>query len=408
VTRFSYKAAPMRPGLGGVVEGREEARDEQTLRDHLRERGLIAVEVRPLGLADALHARFASRATRLKRSDRLWFFATLARLLRSKAPVERAIGAMEEAAPTQPARDACAQVRDALRSGRPLDDACAEIPGLAGPRQAALLRVGHASGALERAAHLIDESLRTSDRIRKTVISRLIYPAVLIVVGVISLWFLAAVVLPRFSETLESAGADLPGATRFTLAAATVVMWAGPIVMLAIAGVVTWWRAGLAPPSWRERAQELAFRAPLVGPLVWRHQSAIVADTVATMLEGGGDLLEALEQAEDAVGDGVVARRLARARGQVREGLDPGEAFEQESVFPPMTTAVIRIGARSGDLADALRSATETALDEQQDAIDRLLTLLQPAVILVLAGVVGWVVYSLIAGMLAINDIGGF
>ena len=73
-----------------------------------------------------------------------------------------------------------------------------------------------------------------------------------------------------------------------------------------------------------------------------------------------------------------------------------------------MNTAVIRIGARSGDLADALRSATETALEEQQDAIDRLLTLLQPAVILVLAGVVGWVVYSLIAGMLAINDIGGF
>jgi type II secretory pathway component PulF len=408
VTRFVYRAAPIKPGLGGLVEGREEARDERTLRDHLRERGLIAVEVRPVGLADALRARFGSRATRIKRADRLWFFATLARLLRSKAPVERAITTMEEVAPHEAARNACAQVGDALRSGRPLDEACAQVPGLAGPRQAALLRVGHASGDLERATALIDESLRTSERIRKTVIGRLIYPAVLIVVGVACLWFLAAVVLPRFSETLESAGANLPGATRFTLASAKIVMWAGPIVMLAVVGAILWWRAGLAPPAWRRKAQEMAFRTPLVGGLVWRHQGAVAADTIATMLEGGGDLLEALEQAEDAVGEGVVARRLARARQQVREGLDPGEAFERESVFPPMNAAVIRIGARSGDLAGALRSATETALEEQQDGIDRLLTLLQPAVILALAAVVGWVVYSLIAGMLAINEIGGF
>lgn len=407
MTRFVYRAAPVRPGAGGLVEGREEARDERSLRDRLRERGLIAVEVRPLGFADALRARFGADHTRLRRSERLWFYATLARLLRSKAPVERALSTMEEVAPRPASRAACEHVRDALRAGRPLDEACAEVPGLAGPRQRALLRVGHASGDLQRAATLIDHALRTGERIRKTVVARLIYPAVLVFVGIVSLWFLAAVVLPRFSETLETAGATLPAPTRFTLAASRVAIWAGPLLLLLVALAALWWRSGFAPPAWRRRAQEALFRAPLAGGLIWRHESAIAADTIATMLEGGGDLLEALEQAESALGEGVVARRLAEARREVREGLDPGEAFERHAVFPPMNAAVIRIGARSGDLTDALRSATETALEEQQDLIDRLLTLLQPAVIVALSGVVGWVVYSLIVGMLAMNDIGG-
>jgi type II secretory pathway component PulF len=126
------------------------------------------------------------------------------------------------------------------------------------------------------------------------------------------------------------------------------------------------------------------------------------------MIEGGADVLSGLGQAESAISSPEIGSRLGSARRDVREGADLGEAFSRREVLPPMITAVVRSGMAGGELGGALRRASRLCIERQEMVTERLLTLMEPAVIVILAGAVGWVVYSLVTGMLAITNVDAF
>ncbi len=404
MSTFSYKAiAP--PGGAGALSGRIEAESEGAARDRLRERGLIALSVRAESPLGAVRAALRARGASLRRADRSWFFLTLHRLLASKAALDGAVEAMHELAPNDRLRDACARVRQSPRAGGAAHEAVGSVAGLAGSDQVALLRVGHASGRLDRAAELIARSVASRERIRRAVGGRLVYPAVLVVFAALALCFLSWFVIPRFAQTLASAGATLPLSTRITLEASRAMAWAAPLLGLTalLAGAVL----RRVAPEWRRGAWERwSLRAPVVRTLVWNAQAAAACETVATMVEGGADVLAGLGLAAEAATHGGVRARLEEARSAVRAGSDVAGALHAARALPPEADAIVRVGVRAGDLTGALRRATEQCLETQERITSRLLTLMEPAVILVMAGAVLWIITSLVAGMLSINDLG--
>ena len=402
MTQFAYSAISLDSPSGAAVKGRREASDERALRDSLRREGLIAVDVRPVRLTDAL--RQSMSGDRLRRSDCEWFFSTLRLLLENRVPIESAMRTMEELAPRPRARRACADVREALRAGATLADALERVDGLASTEHLALLRSGQHSGRLDHVVALVDQSLESTARVRRTVAGRMIYPAILMCAAIGAVWFLSVRVIPKFAETLSTLGGELPWQTRATLAASGVLTWLVPL--LAVGAAVAWiGRKQLMTRRVRERMDTLALRLPIVGALVWHRQGAIITDVLATMIEGGADVLSGLEQAESAVSSPQISTRLAAARRDVREGADLGEAFSTRKVLPPMITAVVRSGMAGGELGGALRRASRLCVERQETVVERLLTLMEPAVIVILAGAVGWVVYSLVTGMLAITNV---
>lgn len=405
MSAYAYKAVPARGGgASAQVTGSLDASTESAARDQLRERGLIALEVRPESAGDAFKALVRSRDS-VTRKESAWFFRTLYRMLVSKAPIESALTTMEELATTDRMRAACAKIRDTMRRGEPLHDAVESVPGLATPAIVSLLRVGHDSGRLERTCGLIDRSIRTRERLRRAVTGQLTYPAILFVAAVAAVWFLSWFVIPRFASTLEGVGARLPWSTQFTLTASHVLIWAAPAVILLVAGAV-WSRGAWLPERLGRWWGAQSLKLPIVRTLVWTSQSAVACETIGTMIDGGGDILASLELAEDAMSSEELRSRLAEARRMVREGHDLGDALHECRVLPPEADAIVRIGLRSGDLPEALETATQRCLEEQEALTDRLTTMIEPAMILCMAGVVGWVIYSLISGMLSINDIG--
>lgn len=402
--RFSYTAIPISNAGGGSVQGLRDALDERSLRDELRRDGMIAIRVRPVRLGDAI--REAMSPDRIRRSDSAWFFQTLSTLLASKVSAESALGTMQELAPTPRAGRACRDVREALRGGSSLADAVAGVKGLAGAAHIALLRSGQASGRLDHVVALIDRSITAGQKLRRTVVSRLIYPAILLIAAVVALWFIATWVIPKFRETMESLGGELPAVTELTIGASRVIMWAAPVLILVL-GLAFALRGAWLTGRTRERWSKAVLRMPVIGPLVWNAQGALVSDMIATMLEGGADVLSGLEQAQEVATSPEIASRLSAARKQVREGGDVGAALKEQGVLPPMAAAVVQVGVRGGELTAGLRRATEICLDRQDRITGRLLTLMEPAVIVFMAGTVGWIVYSLVVGMLAMNDFSG-
>lgn len=404
MTRFAYTAVPLASASGSLVSGRAEAIDEPALRADLRRQGLVAIEVRPVSLLDAVRA--VTSRDRLRRSDAAWFFQTLKLLLSGSVPIEGALGTMTELAPGPRLKRVCADVREKVRGGSSLADAVALVPGLAAAQHVALLRSGHESGRLGHVVGLIDASLATAERIRRTVTSRLIYPIILLVVAVLAVWFLATFVIPRFAETLAEMGGRLPLSTAITLHGSRVAMWVVPPLLI-VAGGAYFLRGALVTPGMKATLSRLALRVPVIGPLVWHGQGAVVADVLATMVEGGADVAKGLDQAYDVISSPAIASRLGAARKEVREGADLGQAFARHGVFPPLPAAVLQVGVRGGDLVGGLRRASEQCVDAQQRQTERLLTLLEPAVIIFMAGAVAWVAYSMVMGMLAMNDLRG-
>ena len=403
MTTFAYKA--IKPGAGGaVVTGSADADSPDAARDLLRERGLIVLTLAAQrGGRVGVRLGAARGRPRLRRRDTIWFFQTLRRLLAAKVPIEEAMRTMVDLAPGAAARSACETTLASLRTGESLA-AAVRRTGVARPQHLALLSVGHESGRLDHAVSLIERSIRSRERLRRTVTGKLIYPAILVVASIGAVWILAAFVIPKFAETLASAGAELPMPTRVTLAASTWLMWLLPPVILSVVAVITLKPEGL-PERWRRRLDRVLLRTPVAGDLVRLSQGAVVAETLATMLDGGGDLLAGLDQARAAVTSPTIADRLGTAARAVREGVEVGQALHENTVLPPEADALVRIGARSGDLVGSLTQAAGVCVEQQETTADRLLTLMGPAIILVLASLVGWIVYSLIAGMLSINDI---
>lgn len=402
--RFAYTAIPISNAGSSAVEGMRDAMDERSLRDELRRDGMIAIRVRPVRLGDAI--REALSPDRIRRGDSAWFFSTLSTLLAAKVSAESALGTMQELAPSARVGGACRDVRESLRGGSTLADAVAGVKGLASAAHVALLKSGQASGRLDHVVALVDRSIAAGQKLRRTVVSRLIYPAILMLAAVMALWFISTWVIPKFRETLQALGGEMPAVTEFTMAAAGVIMWAAPVlIVVAVAayGLRGMWLTGRL----REGVSRRALGMPVVGPLVWNSQGALVSDMIATMLEGGADVLSGMEQAQEVATSPEIAARLSAARKRVREGDDVGAALKEEGVLPPMAAAVVQVGIRGGELISGLRRATGICLERQDRVTQRLLTLMEPAVIVFLAGTVGWIVYSLVVGMMAMYETGG-
>ena len=420
MTQFSYTAVPLShsvagaigsPAQGapagvssrGVVAGREAAPDEQSLREILRERGLLAIEIRPAHLGDAL--RRSLGPARIAKRDTVWFYSTLRTLLRSNVPIESALSTMHELSQSPRLAGVCSRVRNALRSGGSLADAVSNEQGLNESQHLALLRMGHESGRLAHAVDLVASSLERRQKLAQSVMGRLAYPIILMTAALGAVWVLATFVIPRFAETLTSLGGELPLPTALTLAASRYMVWALPPLL--VAGIIAWaMRRTLITPALKLTLARYTLRLPIVGGLVWHRDAGLACDLIATMLDGGGDLLSGIGLARDSLSSPIIAERLDAVRAEVREGVDLGESLEEHSALPPMPLVMVRIGSRTGELPEALRRASEACAEAQQRTTDRLLVLMEPAIILFLAGIVSWVAYALIVGMLAMNSVG--
>jgi len=403
VPQFTYRALNA-AAAGQVSTGALDEPDLEAARAALRAKGLVPIDVRPANALEPLLE--ALSPDRLRPADQEWFFETLHTLIEAKLPVDEAVATIEEIAPRERLAETARRVRSALMSGSDLAAAVSRVRNLADERTVAVLRVGMESGRIAHALELIARSMRTRREIRATVGSKLTYPLILFAASVLAVWFLATFVIPRFAETLTAAGAELPVATRITLVASQHAVWAVPTVALVFTAVAVarpWKRI----PGLADKLDELTLRMPIVGPLRWNAQAVTVADTLATVVEGGGEIVPALRHAADAVRSPILRARIEAASKAVREGRDLGDAISANRVLPPMSAALVRVGMRSGGLVEALRTAVRTSLDAQQAITARLLTLMEPATIVFLGAAVAWIVYSLIAGMLAINELGG-
>lgn len=342
------------------------------------------------------------RAIRMSVADIGLGFRVLASIIDARVPIGRI---MTIAAPSLPVswQLAVPRISGALESGETFSTSLsrtglrisATILGLLGAGEAA----GDLGGALRRSAELAERSART----RAAIISSLAYPLLLLLAsgGVIGL--LVIVVIPRFVEVLASLGQELPASTRLVMAIASLLRH-GFVPVSLLAGVATLVVAtGLRSVKGRQRWHQFLLSLPIVGPLRKSIATARFTDALSALLESGMTVSLAFPFAAAASGDAVIESRLLRARVRIVEGETIARAVSEANALTESATRLIGAGESGGAVAVLLRHAALLESEGATARIRRLMSVLEPSLILLLGAVVSSVAVALLQAVYSVR-----
>jgi len=392
---YAYRAVD---AAGRRTKGRLVATTAAAVTRELETRGLLALDVQEAADVAAAEGGFGFG----RRRAVLEFTRAVAALLPAGMPLARALRAAIATSPEK-ARPAFEQVRARVERGEELAAALAEHPRLFSPLYIGIVRAGEKSGALDDAFTRLSAHLEREEELRSKLVSMSIYPALLAFVGFASVCVLVLFVLPRFADLLLSAGAALPRSTAIILGIATSARANWRVLLLiplAFIALFAWLRT---TPTGRRTAAVLLTRIPIFGS--WRRQAlgAAFARMVGELLSGGAPLLNALADARDCMDDSVARAETDRIRTRVREGGALNAAIAEGGLFPPVLAQLVALGEEAGRLADFLLKSADLLERKTERAVERMVALAEPAMIVLFGGLVALVALALLQAIYGVN-----
>lgn len=402
VPGFQYKAVT---ADGEVVQGTLEASNRKMVVEQLHALGQTPIRIDETTLPTGGKRKRRLRKRRLSEEHITNATRELSTLLRAGMPLDRALGVLVSLNEGEPIAEMLGDVRKQVNGGASLADAIENQGDTFDRFYINLLRAGEAGGALDVVLDRLAEHMEQSKELHDSLVSALIYPAILIVVAVTSIFILLGYVVPQFTELFEDVGQVLPLPTRITIAVGEALQNYGWVALLVIAAGVWLLRRQLADPRGRRRWHARFLKLPLAGVIITRVEVARFARTLGTLLHNGVPLLKALSIVKDSIGNQVIADGIERVAGSLKEGQSLAEPLAEAALFPPFAIHMIRVGEESGRLEELLLQVASIYDRETQVTIKRTLTLLEPVLILVLGIIIAAVIMSILMAILGINQL---
>jgi len=397
---FAYKAADLD---ASAVAGTVVADTPRQARDRLRSRGLTVTEVVPA--RDGRRATFwQRRRARLAQGEIGSFVRELATLLAAGIPLLAALDTLVRQHPGR-VRAVLQGLRDRIASGASLAEAMADHPLWFDALSASIVRVGENTGTLEQALAQLAEFQQKARRLKGRVTTALLYPAVVALVGVVVTVFLMTYVVPQLLSILEESGRPLPRVTWLVKGASDVLLawwWA---ILLALGGAAASLHVLARTARGRVAMDALVLRVPLVGDLVRKENTSRLAVVMAALLRSGLHFDEAIRVTRGTLRNRVFCRAMEAYETAVTAGRDVAASLEVSGVFSPMVVQMLAVGQQAGDLETMLQQLAATYDEEVQTATQRLTALLEPALIVVLAVVVGFIALATILPILEVSHV---
>ena len=410
---FRYRAVSP---AGEISTGEFDAPTEGDLVERLRDQGLMPMQIAqsaggPVSSTAASGAReprrrwFASKS--VTRDQLLGITRELATLLRAGLPLDRALEILIGLAPTPPVARLLQEVRDDVRGGKSLSQALDARRELFSRFYVNIVRAGEAGGALGVVLQRLSDTMERNKELRENIRSALIYPIILIGVAVVSVIVLLIFVVPQFEQTFSQAGKALPLPTEVVIFVGTFLKkwWWAMIAFVAL--VVLWARRKLREPRFRRRFDARVLKLPVLGDLLVKIEVARFSRTLATLLGNGVTLLSALSIVKETLGNLVLSASLDGVTARLREGKGFGRPLLDTGLWPKLATQMILVGEESGRLEEMLGRVADVYDREVQVSVKRFLAILEPALILGLAVLIGGIVFSILLGVMGMSELVG-
>jgi general secretion pathway protein F len=378
--------------------------DPGSVAARLQELGFFPLTVRPV--AESGPTASFPRLRRGGGGRRLAAFSRqLAVLLEAGIPLDSALGISGEVADDPEFRAVIARVHRSVEEGSALGDALAKHPRTFNELYVSMVRAGEAGGALDQILKRLAEFLEEWQRIRDVVVSALLYPAFLSAFAAGAVTLLVVFVVPRFAGVFGDLGARLPAPTRVLLAVSDFLRsawWAVGAGLLGFGGALA---AAARTPRGRAWWDRAVLTLPLAGDLAVKIQVSRFARVFGTLIASGVPILRALEIVTGTLTNSVFSGSLARVQSGLKEGQGVAEPLRRAGVFPPLFLHMVAVGEETGRLEEMMLTVASTYDRDVETAARRLLSLLEPIIILIMGVVIGAIILSILWAIFSVNQL---
>ena len=392
---------------GKPITGTMEAANNSEVISQLQSMGHFPISAEPTDGAEAV-TPFQwpwQRQKALGAAQITAFTRQLATLLSAGLRLDDALGASAKRAGDPAAIRVLSALQSLVQEGRSFSASLSAQGAAFDPFYIAMIRAGEASGAMDVILGRLADYREQAAATRSAVISALIYPLLLLIVTMVALLVMLTFVVPQFEPLFADAGQALPLLTQVVFAFAHVFNRFGLLLLIAGFSGAWWARGRLAEPRVLREMYAFAMRAPYLGEIVTAVGVAQFARTLATLIANGVPLLDALDLSRGVVRNPVIADAIQEAREAISEGRSLASTLEEHDWMPPLALQLISVGETSGELESMLEKTASTYESEVQTTIKRFLTVLEPALILGLGGVIAIFIVAILMAMLAMNSL---
>jgi type IV pilus assembly protein PilC len=390
MSEFVIKMADER---GRMVEQTENGYSEAEVRERFAQQGFLVYSVKPSGLLSGGNVSLPFRR-RIKLDQFVIFNQQFLTLVRAGLPITQALDLLGRRQRNPFFKTVLENVRDRVKSGELLSDAFA-AQGIFPKIYSTTILAGEKSGNLEEVLTRYVNFQRLGLTFRKKLIASLIYPTVLVLGVTVLLTVLITYVVPQFARLYEELDRPLPGMT-------VAVLWAGkmirgwlPLIILVVAAALFFLWKWMRTDSGSEQVDKFKLRLPVFGQIWLKYQVATFARMLATLLSGGLSLVPALETASASMQSRLIRRGITSSTQSVREGRPLSRSLEDTKVFPELSVEMIEVGESTGALPTMLSSVSDFYEEDVQNALSAAMSLIEPAILIFMGLVVGFVLISL-------------
>ena len=387
---FTFKAMDV---AGVPARGEVEAVSKQAVADQLKERGLIVLEIAHKYRSKELNVELFRR---VKANELAVATRQLSTMISSGMTILRALTVLEEQSDNSLLKETLASVRGDVEAGMMLSDALERHPKVFNPLFVSMVGAGETGGVLEESLMRTADQLEKDASLRRQVRGAMIYPTMVITFATIVLLALVAFLIPVFEGVFKQFGGKLPALTAVMVKFSHLVNDQWYILFLFVAITSTSFIYFKKSKWGRPRWDAFRLRVPMkIGDVVQKVAIARWSRTFASLVSAGVPIMQAIEITGKTAGNAVIEKSMADVIANVKNGGTISEPLSHAKVFPPMVAHMVGVGEETGALDTMLAKVADFYEDEVEAAIKALTSILEPAMIILVGGIVGVIVISM-------------
>jgi general secretion pathway protein F len=359
----------------------------------------------PVKIQETKQISASGRKKKISNNDVLDFTNGLCTLIEAHVPIDKSLRLLDSITESAAMRELVLSLLRDVKEGRSLAEAMESHPTVFNKMYVNIVRAGEEGGILHELLPDLAEFLETSAKTRQAVISAMIYPIVLLITGIISVFLLLVFVVPQFAAMFEDAGTDIPPSAAFLLSLSSFMQNYGYLFLVLVALLVILWKRLDKDPATKLQKDGFLLALPMIGTLILYKECAVFARTLGSLLGAGIPLIRALRVSREVVANTVLTRHLLQVEEDVRGGAGLGLSLEKTDQFPTLLHQLIAVGEESGRTADILLKTAVTFDNYVRNQMSTLVAALQPALIIFLAIAVGGITITMLSAVFSMNSV---
>jgi type IV pilus assembly protein PilC len=396
---YVFKAMDL---TGAKATGEVEAETKQIVSEQLKSRGLIVLDISDKHTSRQINIDLFNK---LSATDLAVMTRQLATMVQSGMTILRALYVLEAQTENKILNEAITGVRKDVEAGLPLSDALERHPKIFDPLFVSMTRAGETGGMLDESLIRVADQLEKADSLRRQVKSAMTYPIVVLTFAGGILLALVAFLVPVFIGVFKQFGGDLPAITKLTVMMSNALTGYWYAMFAVAAAVVTgfrkWKRSDWGRPQW----DRLRLRVPMkIGDIVQKIALARWSRTLSALVSAGVPLLQALDITGKTAGNDVVEQAMKGVIENVKSGGTIAEPLKASPAFPTMVTHMVAVGEETGSLDTMLSKIADFYEDQVDAAVKSLTSILEPIMIIIVGGIVGFIVISMYLPLFKVYD----